>query len=321
MAFAMQIRQVRLVLMDSREEGGFWVTPRATGANGAMDDAIRFLREMRQMRSGAGLGSAELAARVHYPRDVILAAEAGPSLPDLPVLSAYVRGCGGTVAEWEERWRCLTGSSVVSPGLPARPVGGSSLAAAGARAASSASAARGTDQRRIMAAISRAPAAPAAVSAIPSQARAALPAAVASATRAEAMPLPATRAEVMPLPATRAEITLPPTPASASAPVAPTMPHPPSMAVMRARQVPVASPAPIPIPIPPASLPAATSVRRGAGAAASAVTQPSRTVAVRWPSASPAGQGPSISHVTIAAIVAGVMFVTGAIILLLLHRG
>ena len=58
------------------------------------DDATRFLRELRQLRSEAGLESAELAARAHYPHDVIVAAEIGPGLPELPVLSAYVRGCG-----------------------------------------------------------------------------------------------------------------------------------------------------------------------------------------------------------------------------------
>ena len=97
------------------------------------DDAMRFLRELRQLRNEAGLEPAELAARTHYPRDVIVAAEAGPSIPGLPVLSAYVRGCGAGLAEWEERWRSLTGSSAADPSLPARPAGCSGLADAGAR--------------------------------------------------------------------------------------------------------------------------------------------------------------------------------------------
>jgi DNA-binding XRE family transcriptional regulator len=105
------------------------VEPRAADA----DDAMRFLRELRQLRNEAGLETAELAARAHYPRDVIVAAEAGPSIPGLPVLSAYVRGCGAGLAEWEERWRSLTGSPVAVPCLPARPAGCSSLADAGAR--------------------------------------------------------------------------------------------------------------------------------------------------------------------------------------------
>jgi hypothetical protein len=97
------------------------------------DDAMRFLCELRQLRNEAGLEPAELAARTHYPRDVIVAAEAGPSIPGLPVLSAYVRGCGAGLAEWEERWRSLTGSPAATPCLPARPAGSSSLADAGAR--------------------------------------------------------------------------------------------------------------------------------------------------------------------------------------------
>ena len=103
--------------------------PRAADAH----DAMRFLRELRQLRNEAGLEPAELAARVHYPHDVIVAAEAGPSIPALPVLSAYVRGCGGGLAEWEERWRSLTGSPVAALCLPARPAGTSLLADAGAR--------------------------------------------------------------------------------------------------------------------------------------------------------------------------------------------
>ena len=79
----------------------------AMSHRGSGDDPARFLRELRQLRDGAGLGPAELAARAHYPYDRIKAAEVGPTLPDLPVLSAYVRGCGGTTEEWEERWRSI----------------------------------------------------------------------------------------------------------------------------------------------------------------------------------------------------------------------
>lgn len=120
------------------------------------DDATRFLRELRQLRSEAGLESAELAARAHYPLDVIMAAEIGPGLPELPVLSAYVRGCGAGLAEWEERWRSVTGSPATSLHLPARPAGCSSLAEAGAQAAYNSPAVDPEDQRRILAAITRA---------------------------------------------------------------------------------------------------------------------------------------------------------------------
>jgi hypothetical protein len=118
------------------------------------DDPARFLRELRQLRDGAGLKHVQLAARAHYPCDAIQAAEAGPALPDLPVLSAYVRGCGGTVTEWEERWRTLTRSPALTL-LPTRDAGGSDAAAAGARIGSVSLAADAHDPAIIMAALGR----------------------------------------------------------------------------------------------------------------------------------------------------------------------
>jgi Helix-turn-helix domain len=122
------------------------------GASG--DDAARFLRELRQLRDGAGLGQAELAARAHYPYDSIRAAEVGPALPELPVLAAYVKGCGGTTEEWEERWRSLTRS----PSLPlqtTRSAGNSPAATAGARIGSAAQDAEVPDPSVIIAALNR----------------------------------------------------------------------------------------------------------------------------------------------------------------------
>jgi hypothetical protein len=121
---------------------------------GSGDDPARFLRELRQLRDGAGLGPAELAARAHYPYDRIKAAEVGPTLPDLPVLSAYVRGCGGTIEEWEERWRSLT-SAPTLPLADARPAGGSTAASAGARIGSISPVADTPDPSIIMAALDR----------------------------------------------------------------------------------------------------------------------------------------------------------------------
>ena len=118
------------------------------------DDPTRFLRELRQLRAEAGLELVELAARAHYPCDVIRAAEAGPSLPSLPVLSAYVRGSGGTPVEWEERWRSLTRSPASSL-LPVRSVGESDAAAAGARIGAVTPAADAHDPGFIMAALGR----------------------------------------------------------------------------------------------------------------------------------------------------------------------
>ncbi len=126
------------------------VSGRAVSAN----DTERFLRELRALRDGAGLGHAELAARAHYPYDTIKAAEVGPALPDLPVLSAFVRGCGGPVEEWEERWCSLTRT----PSLPvsgARDAGNSAAAVAGARIGSGTQVTDNPDPSIIMAALNR----------------------------------------------------------------------------------------------------------------------------------------------------------------------
>jgi hypothetical protein len=124
------------------------------GHGASADDEARFLRELRQLRNGAGLGHAELAARAHFSYDSIRAAEVGPALPDLPVLSAYVRGCGGTTEEWEERWRSLTRS----PSLPvsaSRDAGSSDAATAGARIGSVSPVGDSPDPSIIIAALNR----------------------------------------------------------------------------------------------------------------------------------------------------------------------
>ena len=125
-----------------------------SGRMASADDTERFLRELRELRDGAGLGHAELAARAHYPYDTIKAAEVGPALPDLPVLSAFVKGCGGTAEEWEERWRSLTRT----PSLPlsdARSAGDSAAAAAGARIGSVSQVEGNPDPSIILAALNR----------------------------------------------------------------------------------------------------------------------------------------------------------------------
>jgi hypothetical protein len=118
------------------------------------EEAAQFLRELRQLRSGAGLGHAELAARAHYPHDSIRAAEVGPALPELPVLAAYVRGCGGTSEEWEERWRRVTRSPAL-PTLPTRAAGCSDAATAGARIGAVTTVSDGPDPGVILAALDR----------------------------------------------------------------------------------------------------------------------------------------------------------------------
>jgi hypothetical protein len=101
---------------------------------GPGDDQARFLADLRSLRDVAAIGYDELAARAHYPSDILKEAENGPVLPGLPVLTAYVRACDGDVLDWEERWRRLASEVPEDPGLPIRPPGASPAAVAGARA-------------------------------------------------------------------------------------------------------------------------------------------------------------------------------------------
>ena len=98
------------------------------------DDNRRFLADLRALRDKAALEFDELAARAHYPSNVLKEAESGPSLPTLPILAAYVRACDADVPEWEERWRRLGFEADADPGLPIRAAGTSPAAVAGARA-------------------------------------------------------------------------------------------------------------------------------------------------------------------------------------------
>ena len=107
---------------------------RGTWSAGPGDDQARFLADLRALRDSAAIGHDELAARAHYPSDVLKEAENGPSLPGLPILTAYVRACEGDVPDWEERWRRLNSEVPDDPDLPVRPAGASPAAQAGARA-------------------------------------------------------------------------------------------------------------------------------------------------------------------------------------------
>jgi hypothetical protein len=107
---------------------------RGTWSAGPGDDQARFLADLRLLRDSAAIGYDELSARAHYPSDVLKEAENGPSLPGLPILSAYVRACEGDVLDWEERWRRLNPEVPDDPDLPVRPAGASAAAVAGARA-------------------------------------------------------------------------------------------------------------------------------------------------------------------------------------------
>jgi len=124
-----------------------------TWSAGEADDKQRFLADMRALRDQAVLEFDELAARAHYPSDVLKEAESGPSLPTLPILAAYVRACDGDVPEWEERWRRLGYDSRADDGLPVRTAGASPAAVAGARASVGVAPPDAYDPERIRAAL------------------------------------------------------------------------------------------------------------------------------------------------------------------------
>jgi len=48
-----------------------------------------------------------MAELSHYTMKTLASAAGGLRLPTLPVAVAYVRACGGNVAEWEDRWQKL----------------------------------------------------------------------------------------------------------------------------------------------------------------------------------------------------------------------
>src|SRR5580704_18959779 len=119
--------------MRTQREGA-QLQPRGMRSAGPGDDQARFLADLRALREAAAVGYDELAARAHYPSDILKEAENGPGLPTLPILAAYVRACDGDVLEWEERWRRVANEIAGDPGLPVRPAGASAAAVAGARA-------------------------------------------------------------------------------------------------------------------------------------------------------------------------------------------
>ena len=119
---------------------------------GPGDNQARFLADLRALRDSAAIGYDELAARAHYPSDILKEAENGPRLPGLPVLTAYVRACDGDVLGWEERWRNLS-DAPGDPSLPVRPAGASPAAVAGARAGVSVAPPDVYDPERIKAAL------------------------------------------------------------------------------------------------------------------------------------------------------------------------
>jgi len=73
----------------------------------APDGLESFARDLRALRAKAELDYPEMADVSHYTMKTLVSAAGGLRLPTLPVAVAYVRACGGNVAEWEERWQNL----------------------------------------------------------------------------------------------------------------------------------------------------------------------------------------------------------------------
>ena len=73
----------------------------------APDGLESFARDLRALRAKAELDYPEMAETSHYTMKTLVSAAGGLRLPTLPVAVAYVRACGGSIAEWEERWQKL----------------------------------------------------------------------------------------------------------------------------------------------------------------------------------------------------------------------
>ena len=98
--------------------------PNAKGPIAAIetDNIGAFARDLRVLRSKADLDYPDMAEKSHYTMRTLASAAGGLRLPTLPVLIAYVRACGGDVAEWEERWGKLVKSG--KKGQAALPAAG-----------------------------------------------------------------------------------------------------------------------------------------------------------------------------------------------------
>ena len=86
------------------------------------EDLAAFLHDLRALREREGLSLEGLAARADIPPDTLAAAENGPVRPAMPVLEAYVRGCGDATEPWRGRWHGLasgTSTGLADPQQPA----------------------------------------------------------------------------------------------------------------------------------------------------------------------------------------------------------
>jgi hypothetical protein len=87
----------------------------------APDGLEAFARDLRALRAKAELDYPEMAELSHYTMKTLASAAGGLRLPTLPVAVAYVRACGGNVAEWEERWQKLADKAAADSAKKRRP--------------------------------------------------------------------------------------------------------------------------------------------------------------------------------------------------------
>ncbi|MEU4443348.1 hypothetical protein AB0K14_13905 [Actinosynnema sp. NPDC050801] len=74
---------------------------------------LRFASDLRRLRERAGRPTyRELGRRTNYSAAALSAATAGRKLPSLAVTLAFVRACGGDVAEWRARWSGIAAEDI-----------------------------------------------------------------------------------------------------------------------------------------------------------------------------------------------------------------
>lgn len=72
------------------------------------DRLLEFAADLRELRERCGRPPyRELGRRAHFSAAALCDAAGGRRLPSLAVTKAYVRACGGPVADWERRWHRL----------------------------------------------------------------------------------------------------------------------------------------------------------------------------------------------------------------------
>jgi hypothetical protein len=75
-----------------------------------------FAGDLRKLRVAAGSPSyRRMAGLALYSPSVLSEAASGHRLPTLAVTMAFVRVCGGDVADWEHRWREICGDNGFEP--------------------------------------------------------------------------------------------------------------------------------------------------------------------------------------------------------------